>query len=189
MKELPLNPRQSELLKEFDQAGGVVEYVLVDASRLSASPYELHRAVAIFGLQVVDARLIEWAKKHECDGHPASMFSRVTVIPPGPVGRQITVQEFENGDGQSGFATPGYRGAFQFPPYSLSPENKEAEQLYAEVNRAFFGDLNRVTELFTWSTEWSNYFDLGHEWWGAFLWTARPAPDGPIIWVAASSTD
>src|SRR5262249_46637111 len=85
MKELPLNPRQSELLKEFDQAGGVVEYVLVDASRLSASPYELHRAVAVFGLQVVDARLTEWARKHECDGHPASMFSRVAVIPPGPV--------------------------------------------------------------------------------------------------------
>lgn len=40
-----------------------------------------------------------------------------------------------------------------------------------------------------WPTDWSNYFDAGHEWWGAFFWTIEDARRDWVTVVAASSTD
>jgi hypothetical protein len=40
-----------------------------------------------------------------------------------------------------------------------------------------------------WKTDWSTYFDAGHEWWASFLWSlARPNTNNIVV-IAASSTD
>jgi hypothetical protein len=171
-EEIPPTPAQADILAELDHAGGVVQYVIISPGSVSDSPERIHRAAAIFGLQVRDAQMYELAQKHQPD-YPASMFFRVTMSPPGPVGRRITFDQFENSDGQTEFIVHGYRQAFLAPPHSLHRLTGSAEELYAEVNRALFGDLDSVTEIFSWSTDWSNYFDAGYEWWGAFLWTLR----------------
>ena len=83
----------------------------------------------------------------------------------------------------------GYKTAFFHPPYSLQGSASEKAELFAGINRYVLGSNPERAEIFSWSTEWSNYFDAGHEWWGAFYWTIRPARSQQIVVVAASSTD
>ena len=40
-----------------------------------------------------------------------------------------------------------------------------------------------------WSTDWTNYFDAGREWWGTFCWTLLRPADRVVIVLMASSTD
>lgn len=43
--------------------------------------------------------------------------------------------------------------------------------------------------IFSWSTDWSNYFDDGKEWWGEFCWTIYNCKENTFIFIAASTTD
>ena len=43
--------------------------------------------------------------------------------------------------------------------------------------------------VYQWSTDWSNHFDDGHEWWGAACWSVYdPAMDRYAV-LFASTTD
>jgi hypothetical protein len=81
----------------------------------------------------------------------------------------------------------GYAYAFGDPPYGMDGTEDEIADLFDELNRALFGDGD--LEIMRWSTDWSSYFDAGHEWWGAFLWTVRPLGRPYVVAICASTTD
>jgi hypothetical protein len=83
----------------------------------------------------------------------------------------------------------GYKSAFFFPPYLLRGSRREREELFAKINRYVLGSDPQRAEIFSWSTDWSSYFEAGHEWWGAHYWTIRPAGAAYIVVIGASSTD
>ena len=83
----------------------------------------------------------------------------------------------------------GYKTAFFHPPYSLRAKTDETVELFKGINRHVLGDDPERAEIFSWSTDWSNYFDGGREWWGAFYWTIRPANSSYIVVIGRSSTD
>lgn len=64
-----------------------------------------------------------------------------------------------------------------------------APQPVSRSNTALFADDWSRLEIVSWSTDWSPYFDAGHEWWGAFLWTVYVPAREWIVVVAASATD
>jgi hypothetical protein len=77
--------------------------------------------------------------------------------------------------------------AFCQPPYGLRPGLEDVEVLFAAVVQHVLGDPDDRTEIWSWSTSWSEYFDDGREWWGTGLWTVDVA--GAIVVILASATD
>lgn len=63
------------------------------------------------------------------------------------------------------------------------------EQIIAELFYAFHTELSEALLIHSWSTDWSNYFDSGKEWWGAHFWTVQIPGTGEIVVIGASSTD
>ena len=83
----------------------------------------------------------------------------------------------------------GYKPAFFHPPYGLRGSAAEKAELFAGINKYVLGANPERAEIFSWSTDWSNYFEAGQEWWGAFYWTIRSAESQKMVVVGASSTD
>lgn len=81
-----------------------------------------------------------------------------------------------------------YTYAFTDPPYGMGcSDEKEKLTICSQTMTRLFGDLSDFT-IRKWSTDWSNYFDAGNEWWGAYLWTLV-SDDGRGWWIGASTTD
>lgn len=95
------------------------------------------------------------------------------------------------------------------PPYGLRipgarewPKSAEQERAY---NVALGTALRRFVEgvvgisllgldrtppsILDWSTEWTNFFDAGREWWGTFCWTVLRPTERVVVVLMASSTD
>jgi hypothetical protein len=90
----------------------------------------------------------------------------------------------------SEYATDGYTDAFLNPPHKFGSNmtNFEVGKYFLDFNRFFFDDINKLV-VYAWTTNCSNYFDAGKEFWGSFFWTVyNPAKDW-YIGIAASTTD
>ena len=78
-----------------------------------------------------------------------------------------------------------YWFAFLEPPHGSNdtPEDFDA------VNAVLFPAGTAALEAYEWSTDWSDYFDDGHEWWGVGCWSVYdPALDRFAV-ILASNTD
>lgn len=75
------------------------------------------------------------------------------------------------------------------PPHGLHISSAEAIALAKDVFVGLFGPCFEDTEVFTWSPHFSNYFESGLEWWGAYLWTVRNVSRRLVIAIGASATD
>ena len=98
-------------------------------------------------------------------------------------GKQIGVGEL--------FAPPrkteklNYRGAFLHPPHGVRYTDADFDRL----NAALFPKGTDGLEVYRWTTDWSNYFDDGHEWWGALCLTVYDKRMGRYAVILASATD
>ncbi len=213
MKELQPSQELLYLLAEYHRAGGVIDYALIDPGAVSGNSSEIHREAAVFGLRAISAREIfpldyrgvtigpltfslprwTWLWKRKKLTHTVSHY-----FWPGPEltfhverlkGIRIETEIFLNGSSGGNFAAKGYKGAFYDPPYPMELSALHMDSLYRSLNERLFGDWKRVDVIYNWSTDWSSYFDQGHEWWGAFLWTVQRDQNGPIVWIGASASD
>ena len=94
-----------------------------------------------------------------------------------------------------------YWRAFLEPPYSNCVKIREkcgnhpakyrdaTVEDFRRVNEALFPKGTDDLEIYTWSTDWSNYFDDGHEWWGTGCWSIYDPRMGRYIVILASATD
>jgi hypothetical protein len=182
----------------YDAAGGVLDYVFLEPHD-ARSPHAWHRAAALAGMAEIDYRLKQWAIRHASEKYPIDKFFRVRWDEAKLTGGPVSFSTFWGTDdvepkpvGDRAWAIPnvdGYKTAFFHPPYGLQGSAREKEELFAGINRYVLGADPERAEIFSWSTDWSNYFEAGHEWWGAFYWTIRPAGSQRIIVVGASATD
>lgn len=83
----------------------------------------------------------------------------------------------------------GFAYAFSSPPYGMRVPSEVLGELFEQVNHVILGGVDNTSVIFAWPTDWSNYFDAGHEWWGSFLWTVSKPDSHQIVMIAASSTD
>ena len=83
----------------------------------------------------------------------------------------------------------GYAYALALPPYGLRPATQEdVDTICARLVTGLFAGL-RDADIRAWSKDWSDYFDQGLEWWGAYLWTVRVPQRSWIVAAGASTTD
>ena len=78
-----------------------------------------------------------------------------------------------------------YWYAFLEPPY----HNKYDINDFRVFNAALFPQGTDGLEIFSWNTEWSDFFDAGHEWWGAACWSIHDRLANRYVVILASSTD
>ena len=78
-----------------------------------------------------------------------------------------------------------YRKAFLYPPHENSYTGKD----FVRVNAALFPNGTDALEVYTWDTDWSDYFDEGHEWWGALCLTVYDKTLDRFVVIMASATD
>ena len=78
-----------------------------------------------------------------------------------------------------------YWHAFLEPPHSCGYKPEDLRRL----NAVLFPEGTDQLEVFEWSTDWSNYFDDGHEWWGAGCWSVYDPHLNRYVVIFASATD
>lgn len=78
-----------------------------------------------------------------------------------------------------------YRKAFLAPPYQNSYTDKD----FDKVNSALFPNGTDELEVYQWTSGWSEYFDDGHEWWGALCLTVYDSSLDRFVVILASATD
>jgi hypothetical protein len=192
------DPDLDALLAKFDAAGGVLDYVFLERPD-AGSPHTCHRIAALAGMAEIDSRLVQLATRNASAEYPIEKFFRVRWDESKLTGQPVSFPTFWGTDdvepkpiGDRAWSIPnvdGYKTAFFHPPYTLRGSASEKEELFAGINRCVLGADAERAEIFSWSTDWSNYFEAGHEWWGAFYWTIRPASSQRMVVVGASSTD
>ena len=78
-----------------------------------------------------------------------------------------------------------YRKAFLCPPYGNSYTDNDFER----INAVLFPGGVAELEVYRWTTDWSEYFDEGHEWWGALCLTVYDKTLDRFVVIMASATD
>ena len=187
---LPLGSAEFAV-EAFRESGGVVEYYKLKVG--DGDSATRHRLAA----QAVPEAIDRAATIAE---HPYSLNRHHVSEPDRAVGTQIDLRAFMGDlfdwDSRRIEVVPsarevgpnnGYAHAFADPPYGLRASSAVINDWFSTINRQLFGGLDDDLEIFRWSTDWSTFFDAGHEWWGAFLWTVT-RPGAPVIVAIAAST-
>jgi hypothetical protein len=198
MREVVAEESLARLLAEYETRGGRIDFVFLEADA-AVSGDALHRAAALEGMAAIDRRLEQHAIRHASEEYPVEQFFRVTADEAMLEGAHVTLSDFWGTDNvefqqisDRAWSIPpidGYKPAFFHPPYGLAGGVSDNLALFDEINRHVLGGDPQRAEIWVWSTNWSNYFDAGHEWWGAFYWTVRAAGGQRVCVIAASATD
>ncbi len=138
-----------------------VEYRIVKGERYCG--YESHRKALKTAFKQLGA---EW------EGDPDKA-----------VGKKIAADKLFSSECRDGKLD--YRKAFFEPPY----ENGYTEEDFARVNGALFPDGTEELEVYEWTTDWSDYFDDGREWWGTLCLTVYDKALDRFAVITASATD
>ena len=60
---------------------------------------------------------------------------------------------------------------------------------FKKVNGVLFPHGIDVLEIYEWTTDWSDYFDAGHEWYGACCWSVYDRSMNRYVVMLVSATD
>lgn len=189
----------------------MLEFVLVEP--LAASEAERHADAATIALAEIADRSEQWVEGSiATTGRSRSQYRTIVTDPERAVGRPIDVVTFvgraydwstrrivstwsETSAGtrskQSAgeFLIDGYAEVFSDTPYGMRADLDQVNAWFEAINRELLGGLDGDLVVWSWSTDWSTWFEDGREWWGAYLWTVERQGLPWITAIAASSTD
>jgi hypothetical protein len=60
---------------------------------------------------------------------------------------------------------------------------------FKEVNKVLFPNGTDTLDIYEWTTDWSDYFDMGHEWYGACCWSVYDKTMNRYVVMLVSATD
>ena len=90
-----------------------------------------------------------------------------------------------------------YWFAFLEPPYGASPIIQNHKVIrrglsvddFHKMNQLLFPNGAESLTVYEWTTDWSDYFDDGHEWWGAACWSIYDKSLNRYVVILASASD
>ena len=191
MRELLHDPFY-ELIEHYPRCG--VEYCLIEADAPHQG-YRSHKDAVLFAaLKVierdVDERLrdepfpwsldMEKARAHRIDAD--ALLHVPEIVRTDRVGQR----HYDCGlpDPLKGEQIPYWYAFWETPhPSGYGPDD------FRRVNAALFPRGSDGLEVYEWTTDWSNLFDDGHEWWGAACWSVYDGRMGRYVVMIASETD
>ncbi len=168
-----------------------VDYCLIRCD----APYRglaSHRAALGFALQCLSADSEEdgpvWSGEVEKATARPIAAAELLALPTAPWKRT----EQYKGTSVTAYLTPRADGgpipywfAFLEPPHGSGDGPAD----FTAVNAALFPAGTAALEAYAWSTDWSDYFDDGHEWWGAGCWSVYDRALDRFAVILASATD
>lgn len=202
-------------IRQFRQIGGVLDFALfaydVAACASDKQRYAVHLHTAKKTLYHVVAqrnaedrtRLEQWAAQGITPHTPKPQYS-VFPDPPALSGTRIPARSFWGGylqkDASGRFCISRFGAdnrydhlsfvyAFLKPPYALRLNESEQGNYCLDLGMQLFGEDLDQLEVYSWNTDCSDYFDDGHEWWGAFFWTVYCPQRNIYIGITGSATD
>ena len=60
---------------------------------------------------------------------------------------------------------------------------------FKKVNEALFPNGTDALDIYEWTTDWSDFFDAGHEWYGACCWSIYDKSMNRYVVMLVSATD
>ena len=90
------------------------------------------------------------------------------------------------------FLEPPYPNLVQTRPACGSHPARRRKATVADfrtVNKALFPQGTDDLEIYKWTTDWSPYFDDGHEWWGTGCWSVYDRRMKRYVVILASASD
>ena len=60
---------------------------------------------------------------------------------------------------------------------------------FKKANEALFPKGTDALDIYEWTTDWSDYFDAGHDWYGACCWSIYDKRMGRYVVMIVSATD
>jgi len=202
MHELTQDPFYQLIGNEYDRC--VIDYCLI-APDMPYCGIRSHREAVLYAmLKIIERYLVEhraseerWTDAIADDFFPWSLdFRKAEAHRIDPeeflyvptITRKIkggsTIYDRCDPDVDAGEQIP-YWYAFLEPPqyFDATPED------FARLNDALFPNGAESLEVYEWTTDWSNYFDAGHEWWGTACWSAYDRSLDRFAVLFASATD
>ena len=191
MRELLHDPFY-ELLEHYPRCG--VEYCLIEADAPHQG-YRSHKDAVLFAaLKVIERDFDEqlrdepfpWsldmekarARQIEVD----ALLHVPEIVRTDRVGQRH--YDCELPDPLKGEQIPYWYAFWETPhPSGYGPDD------FRRVNAALFPEGTDGLEVYEWTTDWSNLFDDGHEWWGAACWSVYDSRMGRYVVMIASETD
>ena len=201
MREL-INDPFYELIKKYDRC--IIDYCLIEDDTPYRG-YRSHKDAILFAMlkvieRDIDTQLIEetgncsevhdgqfpWkldigkAQAHQID--PADLLHVPEILRTDRVGRRF--YDCDLPDPVKGEQIP-YWYAFLEPPHTsgYGPDD------FRKVNSVLFPKGTDEIEIYEWTTNWSNYFDDGHEWWGTACWSVYDKRMNRYTVIMAEATD
>ncbi|MCR5815032.1 MAG: hypothetical protein K6G15_11165 [Desulfovibrio sp.] len=192
-----------EIIKQYDRC--VIEYCLMKDD----APYRKmlsHREAVLFAmLRLVDQSLedkraaeIRWGKAVADDLCPWAYDMDKAKATPIDTAAFLHAPEIRRIDrngcrfydcGRNSYPDEAgripYWYAFLEPPHGTryTPDD------FRKVNAALFPKGSEALAAYEWTTDWSDYFDDGHEWWGAACWSVYDGRLNRYAVLFASATD
>lgn len=158
------------------------------AAKLENDPF--YRLIAEYPDLAVDYFIVEDERYCGYESHRKALkaaFGRLGGAwegdPDRASGKKISAGEPFSSDYPKGKLN--YRKAFLYPPHRIGYTGKD----FARVNAALFPNGTDGLEVYEWDTNWSDYFDEGHEWWGALCLTLYDQTLKRFVVITASATD
>ena len=149
-----------------------------------------YRLLAEYPDLAVDYRIVPGGRSQGCQAHRRALKTACETLcggwssrPDEAVGHPIPPEALFSSAYPAGKLT--YRKAFLYPPH----ENSYTGRDFARVNAALFPQGTRGLEVYEWTTDWSDYFDEGREWWGTLCLTVLDRALNRFVVILASATD
>ena len=198
MREL-LNDPFYELIGKYDRC--VIDYCLIEDDMPHQGKCS-HKAALLFAMLKVMERDIDdrsrsdmqyvqdepfpWtldlgkAQAHPID--PAALLHVPKILRTDRVGQR----PYDCGlpDPLKGEQIPYWYAFWETPqPSGYGPDD------FCRVNSVLFPAGTDELEVYEWTTDWSNYFDDGREWWGTACWSIYDRRMHRYVVIMASATD
>ena len=182
MIELKQHPAYS-LIEKLDKSGSgcniMISYVILQ-NDLPYCGVETHKKAALNAMHILENRF-----KSE---YSSKFIIEKSKMSAAPYKLEDLLDSSDDGE---------YRHAFLEPPYGSDLTKED----FIHVNNVLFPNTENI-EIYDWCSDidwhssppywenkWSDYFDYGLEWWGAYFWTIYDKNDNIFIIIAASTTD
>lgn len=191
MRELLHDPFY-ELLEHYPRCG--VEYCLIEADAPHQG-YRSHKDAVLFAaLKVIERDVDEqpqdepfpWSLDMEKARARQIEVEALLHVPEVVRTDRVGQRHYDCGlpDPLKGEQIPYWYAFWETPhPSGYGPDD------FRRVNAALFTKGTDGLEVYEWTTDWSNLFDDGHEWWGAACWSVYDGRMGRYVVMIASETD
>ena len=184
MREL-INDPFYKLIEEYDRC--IIDYCLI-GDDMPYQGYRSHKDAILFAMLKVKERYNDTQSKEDIgnpQGHqinPAKLLHVPEILRIDRVGRRF--YDCKSPDPLNGEQIP-YWYAFLEPPHTsgYGPDD------FREVNSVLFPEGIEELEIYEWTTDWSDYFNDGHEWWGTACWSVYDKCVNRYVVILAEATD